>query len=130
MKPNSIVSKARKKLRELNLNISISLNSSEGLCVDQDLEGFYHFKYVERGSISTDAKTKDPNDVLYWLYQSATFEDACQFELLHRTGGEDFRRVLFEKQLSLLKRIGIEYYERRNREISEILQKHPYNDSI
>ncbi|PKA14324.1 Imm63 family immunity protein [Leptospira haakeii] len=131
MKPNEIVAQARKKLQELNVSISISLNSEEeGLCVDRDLWGYYHFKYIERGHASTDRKTKDPNDILYWLYQSATFENACKYELINRMEKQDFRRILFEKQLSLLKSIGIEYYERHKKEISDILVKYPYRDSV
>ncbi|TGM10684.1 hypothetical protein EHQ81_18835 [Leptospira selangorensis] len=131
MKPNTIISQVKKKLQELNVSISISSNlEEEGLCVDKDFWGYYHFKYIERGKASTDRKTKDPNDIFYWLYQSATFENACKYELIHRIEKQDFRRILFEKQLSLLKSIGIEYYERRKKEISDTLVNYPYSDSV
>ena len=42
----------------------------------------------------------------------------------------DFRRLLFDKQLELLKNIDEIYYNKRMEEIEEILLNSPYKDNI
>ena len=90
----------------------------------------YHFVVTERGTELERRSTPDVDELLYWLLQGVTFGLACEFELRHRVAGQDFRRLLFAKQLELLRRLSPDWERKRASEIERVLQQHPFNDSI
>ena len=54
---------------------------------------------------------------------------ASKYELKHRSGHDDTRRLRWKKQLELLKIVDTEFYEKRKKEIEEILKTFPYVQS-
>ncbi len=93
-------------------------------------DGVYHYVVTERGEELQRRTTHDADELLYWLLQDVTFSLASDFELRHRVPGQDFRRILFTKQLELLRGLDPAWGQRREREIDRTLHHHPFNDSI
>lgn len=87
----------------------------------------YHYIIFERGNISKHYKSEKIEEILYPLFKSITIVLASKYELKHRNGNEDTRRLRWEKQLELLKIVDIEFYEKRKKEIEEILKAFPYS---
>lgn len=93
--------------------------------------GIYHYIGVgDRGGIDNEIKTSNINDILYKIYSTITFNEAVKFAMTNREKDKDWRRILFKKQLELLRCIGEIYYEKRNKEIETILSTSPYKDNI
>ena len=83
---------------------------------------------TERGSEFERRRTKDPDMLLYWLLSDLTHQMACTYELRFRRPGEDFRRLLFQKQLELLGSLKPEWRAWRESELRLALSEHPYRD--
>lgn len=86
----------------------------------------YHYVVKERGEELQHIRSEDPEDVLYAVLEHITFELAGDYEVAHRREGEDFRRLLFSKQLELLEKIDVRFKERGIAEIEKILEIAPF----
>lgn len=95
--------------------------------VEVDSRG-YHYVVVERGQEMRRDTTPSLDELLYWIIRDATFGIAVAYELAHRVAGQDFRRILFAKQVELISRLGPTWGERCAEEQREILRKHPFDD--
>lgn len=109
------------------------------LCNRINEPGIYIFKekneycYVEigdRGEVENVTKSLEVKKILYKVYSNITFNEAVAFSMNKRNENIDFRRLLFDKQLELLKNIDEIYYNKRMEEIEEILLNSPYKDNI
>ena len=89
----------------------------------------YHYVIVERAREEERARYTNLDDLLFRVFRDITFDLASTFELKHRRPGEDSRRQLFAKQLDFLDRLDPEWRMRAEREIAQILNKYPYDDS-
>jgi hypothetical protein len=89
----------------------------------------YHYVNWERGSELGRRTTKNLEDLLYWIMKDVTFTMASAYELKNRIPNQDSRRLLFQTQLVLLKRINTDFYKRMEDEIAKLLIRYPYNDS-
>lgn len=89
----------------------------------------YYYTSKERGTVIKQYHSKSVNDILYYAFQSITFEIAARYAAKNRNENEDFRRVYFERQLELLKEIAPTYRKKREKEIEEILKRHPFDDA-
>jgi hypothetical protein len=87
----------------------------------------YHYIIRERGREHERRTTEEFDELLYWLMADITFQIAVDYELHHRVPNQDFRRLLFETQLNLLKKINADFHKRRKEEINEFLIDAPYN---
>jgi len=87
----------------------------------------YHYIIFEKGNISKHYKSEKIEGILYPLFKSITIVLASKYELKHRNGHEDTRRLRWKKQLELLKIVDIEFYEKRKKEIEELLKTFPYS---
>ena len=96
--------------------------------VEIDTKG-YHYVVWERGNEDERRTTEDLHELLYWLMKGITFEMACDYELQHRIPNQDFRRLLFKTQLDLLKKLDVDFYNRKKDEIRQILLQNPYDDT-
>jgi catechol 2,3-dioxygenase-like lactoylglutathione lyase family enzyme len=67
---------------------------------------------VERGQELRRDTTRDLDELLYHVFESVTFELACDYERAHRIAGEDIRRQLFARQLELLSSLSPAWAER------------------
>jgi hypothetical protein len=88
----------------------------------------YHYIISERGALIKHTQTYDINELLYWIFKDITSNMASNYELHHRDNDKDFRRIMFYKQIELLNQIHDNFGAMRQKEISEILQEHPYDD--
>lgn len=90
--------------------------------------GAFHFAVVERGQELERRVTRDADEILYWVFESATFSMACSYELKHRVPEEDCRILMFEKQETLLGQLNPAWREREADKHREILAHHPFSD--
>ena len=95
---------------------------------DDDPHAPYRYITAERGAIYCDEGAADLHRFLYYPLQDITHYIAGQYELDHHQPDQDFRRILFAKQLELLAAIHPDYAAWRKAEIDTVLQLHPYHD--
>lgn len=88
----------------------------------------YHYVVVERGQEQRRDTTASLDELLYWIFRDATFGIAVAYELAHRVAGQDFRRILFARQVELVTRLDPRWGERCAGEQQQILRKHPFDD--
>ena len=86
------------------------------------------YVFTERGERIKEKRTKDPNELLYWLIDDLTWSMAIAYELAHRIESEDSRKQYFAKHIDLLSSINPEWGKMKNEEYSKILLDNPYND--
>ena len=94
------------------------------------VEGQYHYVFTERGFENERRITHSEDDILYWLASTAVFSAAVDFEVKSRVPKQDFRRVLFAKEIDLLHSMDPQWADRKRSEIASILEEHPYDDSL
>src|SRR5688572_24688399 len=90
-------------------------------------EAYYYIAY-DRNITSTNRQTLDIQELLYWIFQDITSQMGYSYELRHRNPKVESRRLAFRHQLELLEKLNLQWKEKREREIEEILHKHPYRD--
>lgn len=88
----------------------------------------YHYVVTERGNEFERRKTDDPEELLYWMITDLTRQMASDWELANRVDGEDPRRQLFQHEIDLLKKVNIDWAEKRKTHFDEIPEIHPYAD--
>jgi hypothetical protein len=88
----------------------------------------YQYVVTERGTEFERKRTHDADRLLYWLMSDVVFSVASQYELTHRIEGQDFRRLLFQKEIELMGQLSADWSERKRQEIERILSDHPYDD--
>lgn len=93
-------------------------------------ENGYHYVATERGSEICRRTTPEKDELLYWMLADVTFWVAVSYEVAHRIENQDFRRMVFAKQLELLSKVNLKWADKRRREIDETLQKHPFIDPL
>lgn len=91
---------------------------------------YYYVGVGDRGGVDDEIKTLNIDDILYKIYSTITFNEAVKFAMMNREEDKDWRRVLFKRQLELLRSLGDIYYNRRSEEIETILLTSPYKDNI
>lgn len=89
----------------------------------------YHFIVSERGEENRHETTSDLDELLYYIFDSATFEIACPYEAKHRKRGQDFRRGLFAYQELLIGKISDGFKDRLHQRHAEVLKNYPFDDS-
>jgi hypothetical protein len=95
--------------------------------IEVDQNG-YHYIVVERGQEIERWSTQNPNELLFWVFDSATFSMAVAYELIHRMEGQDCRRIIFEKKLELLGALDSDWRARAGKAQKAILERHPFDD--
>ena len=74
----------------------------------------FHWVVVERGQELERRQTTDEKELLFWVFDSVTFEMATRLELENRNENEDFRIQLFKIQEELIGEINSDYSDRLN----------------
>jgi hypothetical protein len=88
----------------------------------------YQYVGIERGQEIYRASTTDYDELLYWVFQSATSSIAFDYELNHRIEDQDCRRIAFPRQIELMHKINPKMGILCEHKIAEILSTHPYDD--
>jgi hypothetical protein len=91
---------------------------------------FYSYVVTERGNEYERRATADPDELLYWLVSDAVFVAASEWELRNRRPLRDSRRAIFSKEIEWLSEFSPCWVARKQTEINEILQAHPFNDGL
>lgn len=94
------------------------------------VQGQFHYVVTERGEEYERRIAESPEDILYWLISSVTFDVAIKYELENRIEGRDGRRMFFPYQEELMSKIRPEWGERLQQEHIQILKQHPFEDGI
>ena len=89
----------------------------------------FHFVVTERGSEFERLRTKDSNDILYWLFDGLTQGMATAYELKHRDETRDGREIWFPYQERLLADLKPEWGVRKQEAHMRILRDHPMNQN-
>lgn len=95
-------------------------------CYSDD-EG-YHFGVNERGSLRVNIVTQSLAEITYQVLSSDIFWMAVEYESTHRVEGQDFRRLLFQKELQYWSILGNDFVEPAEQKIKETLIKAPFID--
>jgi hypothetical protein len=90
--------------------------------------GEYRLVFEERGNVFSVKKTRELDTLLYWIFCSITSKMSQEFELHHRNLTQDPRRIIFAKQLELMKKISQDWHCLLKGEIDELLSENPYHD--
>ena len=97
--------------------------------IEVDANG-YHYIVVERGQERQHRTTNSLSKLFYWIFKDATFIMALNYELENRIPKQDFRRLMFAKQIELMGMIDPNFGTLCKQEIDEILNRNPYDDSL
>lgn len=104
------------------------LPAGSSLWVDEG--GAYHYRLVDgsRGAVSESSDSSNPYDVLYCAIRWPVTSLAYAYEKEHHLMGADPRRRVFPQIHEMMALLGNEYATRSDRELSEVLERSPYND--
>lgn len=127
--------KIKKCIAEVLPNITLTqINFSVG--TDTSPEGTYiyaqndkyHVVFTEKGKIRTHKELDTEEETLWNVLDVILFDIAMEYAIRNQVQGQDFRRILFTKEIELYSQFGDNYKTRKIKEINEILQKNPYYD--
>lgn len=106
----------------------MSFNSSYSIFVFEDNKGYHFYSLGDRDS-GSDSVYQKKSDLLYQVYKHVTYTLAAKYATEYKRenpdSNDDWRKLMFAKQLQLLKIIGPEYHHQRANEINTILQEYP-----
>ena len=97
--------------------------------IEVDSQGF-HYVVIERGLELKRLTVTELDDLLFQVFVDVTFSLACDYELANRIDSEDCRRIIFQRQIELLRRLSPAWSEREAQRHKEILRKHPFDDAV
>jgi hypothetical protein len=129
------ISTIRKKIRDYGKKIKAPkkllkiFTTSDGFgtpFVEIDDNG-YNYIVSERGIEFKRRITEDIHKLLYWIFESIVFNMASEYELKHRRSGEDFRRLLFNKEVELFEKLDPEWAMWKKDDIKQILMENPFD---
>ncbi len=83
-------------------------------------------EFLERDILYNDDITKSLSKNNLLGYQGGNFDAAAIYEAKNRILGQDFRRIMFSKELQYLNAIGKEYAEMAELEYDNILKVNPF----
>lgn len=102
-------------------------NDFQGEFCFADEDG-YHYRVLERDILYHDDITKSLSEITYWAIKGAISDAAAIYEAKNRILGQDFRRIMFSKELQYFNAVGPEYEQWDRVEINSILEKSPFQD--
>ncbi len=88
----------------------------------------YHYIVVERGAEQERVVTKSSFELMFQFIDTATFSLASRYAAQNKAPGQNFRRLMFQRYLELLREIGPMWEKRGQQKIDEALKKVPYED--
>lgn len=86
----------------------------------------YHYVLIEKGKAARHYTCTETADVLWYVLETALFELAVEYAKKNSGQTEDFRKLLFQKEIELFALFGQSFRERKIAQINAILQKYPY----
>lgn len=89
--------------------------------IEVERDGRMAWVVDERGAEIERRATLDRDELLYWIFESVTWLMA--YQEARGAPGDDFRRILFSRQLELLRRLKSEWRDRMATEKAEYLRE-------
>ncbi|QJB56886.1 Imm63 family immunity protein [Pseudodesulfovibrio sp. zrk46] len=130
--------KTIKELQNELLRIGQIINANEDylrigegvdVIIDVKIHGDeYHYIVIERGNEQKRIITNSSFELMFLFISSAAFSLSSRYAANNKIPGQDFRRLMFQHYLELLRRIGPRWEKRGQQKIDEILKKYPYED--
>ena len=108
-----------------------SFGSSDGTGrphIETTSDGQLYYIISERGQEYDRQFATDIKDLLYRVFSHVTFQMANDYEIKNRIPTQDFRRLVFEKQESLLAQLDPSWEIRSKKEHEYILKYYPFKD--
>lgn len=90
--------------------------------------GEYRYVTEERGVVFDEKRTACLDELFYWIFRDVTAQMAQDYECENRKNDQDFRRIMFDKQLELLGGLSAKWRLWRKQEIEETLARNPFVD--
>lgn len=114
---------------ELDVTFSNEIpDSAEGIYAYSD-DMSYHYIFTEKGEITSHKISDDLFEISYWIFDDQVFKISLKYATNHKKNNQDFRRILFAKEMELLGLIGENYRRKCEITVEEILKVSPYNDN-
>ena len=88
----------------------------------------FHWIVTDRGSEIERRTTNSREEVEYWLVRGVVFALSIERVLKIRAAGQDFRRLMYEKRIEIMKSISRKWGDRIEKEIENLLIEYPYDD--
>lgn len=98
--------------------------------IETTSDGQLYFIMSDRGQEYDRQFATDIKDLLYRVFSHVTFILAYDYEIKNRIPNQDFRRLVFEKQESLLAQLDKSWEIRAKKEHEYILKYHPFRDKV
>lgn len=102
-------------------------SSPEGAYIYMENDKYYYV-FTEKGKIREKKELVTEEDVLWYVLEVVLFNVAMDYAIKNRKKGEDFRRILFKKEIELYSRFGENFKMRKVEAINRILECNPYID--
>lgn len=90
----------------------------------------YYYEAYDRDAVCLHRRTTRLPRLLYWIFENITHQMGFAYEAAHRDPRIPLRKLAFQNQLELLETLRQQWRELREREIAEILERHPYQDDL
>lgn len=104
---------------------------SDGMATPHiEVDYSYNWVVSERGREYERRRTRDINELLYWVFSAVASSMALRDKKRVRNPHEDWRRCWFAAQLDILGRLSPTWRLREQERIDEILAEYPYDDSL
>lgn len=124
------------KAQELGARLNLPVGAFDHLGVRNDfaqpfivVDEHYHYVVCERGTEFERRSTLERDEILYWIFEGVTFDLASRYELAHRVSGQDFRRLLFARQLDAMETLNPAWRVRLAAKLNDVLANAPFTDS-
>ncbi len=108
---------------------NISSNYPGDYCYS-DKKGYHFFSIGDRGKRNPEKVTKSLIEISYWIVKNPIRLMSINYEAKNRIKGQDYRRLIFQKELHLFKILGKAYMQKAECEINEILKNYPFCDDL
>ena len=88
----------------------------------------YHYVVQDHGRTGEQYESTDVNDILYPVFKDIVWPMSVASEKKYFSDNVDFRRLLWKKQLELLKVVNPDFAAKYLKEIKVVLKDHPFDD--
>lgn len=97
--------------------------------IEIDPKGVMRLIETEKGRIHEVRRTKDLDELLYWIFTNITFAMACKQEREPDTKAKDRRIAIFLHQEELLGRLYPHWRDKKHAEYATFMKNHPKDDT-
>lgn len=96
--------------------------------IEIDNKGVMRLIETERGQVHEVRRTRDLDELLYWIFTNITFSMAYKLAIEKTIGHMDRRKLIFQFQEELLAKLNPKWKDRIDAEYKEFLKNHPVDD--